>query len=75
MFSCKLIKCSLITNDRCDIDIEKIVDGLDYMDLGCGLGIEEGLDGVPEKPESLTGVDDEHPAQSLHQYRQQQIYE
>ena len=36
------------------------------MDLGCGLGVKEGLDGVPQEPESLTGVDDEHPAQGLH---------
>jgi hypothetical protein len=35
------------------------------MDLGCGLGIKEGLDGVPEEPEPLPGIDDEHPAQRL----------
>ena len=36
------------------------------MDLGCGLGVEERLDGVPEQPEPLPCVDDEHPAQRLH---------
>lgn len=37
-----------------------------YMDLGCGLGVKEGLDSVPQEPESLTSIDDEHPAQGLH---------
>jgi len=35
------------------------------MDLGCGLGVKEGLDSVPEQPEPLPGIDDEHPAQRL----------
>jgi hypothetical protein len=35
------------------------------MDLGRGLGVKEGLDGVPEEPEPLPGIDDEHPAQRL----------
>ena len=38
---------------------------LGYMDLGCGLGVKEGLDSVPEQPEPLPGIDDEHPAQRL----------
>jgi hypothetical protein len=33
-----------------------------YMDLGRGLGIKEGLDGVPQEPEPLSGIDDEHSA-------------
>ena len=36
------------------------------MDLGCGLGVKEGLDGVPQEPESMTATGDEHPAQRLH---------
>jgi hypothetical protein len=36
-----------------------------YMDLGCGFGVKERLDGVPQEPEPLPGVDDEHAAQRL----------
>jgi hypothetical protein len=36
------------------------------MNLGCSLGVKEGLDGVPQEPEPLTGIDDEHPAQCLY---------
>jgi hypothetical protein len=36
-----------------------------YMDLGCGFGVKERLDGVPQEPEPLPGVDDEHTTQRL----------
>jgi hypothetical protein len=46
--------------------VNKLKEEMSYMDLGCGLGVKEGLDGVPQEPEPLTGIDDEHPAQCLY---------
>jgi hypothetical protein len=37
------------------------------MDFGGGFGIKEGLNSVPQHPESRTSIDDEHTVQRLYE--------
>ena len=41
-----------------------------YMDLCCCLRVKERFNGIPQHPESRTGIDDEHAVQGLSRSQQ-----